>query len=94
MARWQLSPLAAVEPQSGLSLHSTGSIQGVMAQLLLAYAGLELCPLSPETQCPSLEVMWELPALLNGLGRRGTLYEAPCLLQPASGLERRGSVST
>lgn len=29
MARWQLSPSVAVEPQGRLSLHSTGSIQGV-----------------------------------------------------------------
>lgn len=28
-----------------------------------------LCPLSPETQCPSLEVTWELPILCNSSGR-------------------------
>lgn len=93
-ARWQLSPSAAAEPQSGLSLRSTGSIQGVTAQLLLAYAGLELCPLSPETQCPSLEVTWEFPALRNGGGRGGSLCEVPCLLQPSSGLGWRGSTSS
>lgn len=71
MAWWQLSPLVAVEPQGRLSLHSSGFIQGVTAQLLLAYAGLELCPLSPETQCPSLEVMWQLPTFHNSGGREG-----------------------
>lgn len=94
VARWQLSPSAAVEPQSGLSLHSTGSIQGVTTQLLLAYAGLELCPLSSETQCPSLEVTWEFPALRNGGGRGGSLCKVPCLLQLSSGLGWRGSTSS
>lgn len=94
VSRWQLSPLVAMEPQGRLSLHSSDSVQGVRAQLLLTYAGLELCPVSPETQCPSLEVTWELMALRNGAGRGGTLCEATCLLQPAGGLGQRGSVST
>lgn len=106
-AQWQVSPLScpcpvAAVPLGGhgaperaqLSLHSAGSVQGVTAQLLLAYAGLELCPLSPETQCPSLEVTWELPALRSGGGREGTLREALCTPQSTNGLGLRGSVSS
>lgn len=106
-AQWQVSPLSCpclvpAVPLGGhgaperaqLSLHSAGSVQGVTAQLLLAYAGSELCPLSPETQCPSLEVTWELPALCRGGGREGTLCDAFCTLQGTSALGLWGSVSS
>lgn len=80
-------PVAAVPSAAGrLGLHSTGSVQGVTAQLLLAYAGLEPCPLSPETQCPRTEVTWEHPALCNSAGRAGGHCEGPCLLRSARGL--------
>lgn len=55
--RWQLSPSVAAEPQGKLSLHSPGSGRGVMAQLLLTYAGCEPCACALRRNVPAWRLL-------------------------------------
>lgn len=66
--RWPLSPWVAAEPQGRLSLHGPGSIPGAVAQLLLAYAGLEPWPRALRRDVPAPGVTRELPALCGSRG--------------------------